>query len=221
MILTPDNNFPKAIPMTRKSLRTFSASLLMALLIQGCGSGSNITPPSQNTELARVQNDAAYTLIKQGKYDESEDILKNALAADVMFGPARNNLGLVFLKQGKLYPAAWEFENAIKLMPHQPEVRNNLGLVLEKAGKLTEASDSYGRAHELEPDNPEYLSNLAIIRVKRKLLDEETRKLLQEMVFKDTRADRIRWAKEQLIRIPPPGEDIVTLPNATTRPAGS
>ena len=92
---------------------------------------------------------------------------------------------------------------------------------MEKAGKLSEASDAFARAYELEPDNPEYIANLAIIRVKRKLLDEETRKLLQEMVFKDTRPDRVRWAKEQLIRVPSPGDDIITLPNATTRPAGS
>lgn len=209
----------KVVDMIHKSLRIPGTFLLVALICQGCQSGSGVTPPRQNTEVARVQNEAAYKLISEGKYDASEEILKNAIAADVMYGPARNNLGIVFLKQGKLYPAAWEFENAIKLMPHQPEVRNNLGLVMEKAGKLNEASDAFARAYELEPDNPEYIANLAIIRVKRKLLDEETRKLLQEMVFKDPRPDRVRWAKEQLIHVPPPGDDIITLPNATTRPA--
>jgi Tfp pilus assembly protein PilF len=199
--------------------RVVACALAVALCtLAGCHSSPPITPPRQNTELARVQNAAAYKLIREGKYTEAEDILRNALAADVLYGPARNNLGLVYYHQGKLYPAAWEFENAIKLMPHQPEPRNNLGLVLEAAGKLAEATESYARARELEPDNPEYIANLARIRVKRGLRDEETRRLLQELVFKDTRLEWIRWAKEQLIHVPAPGEDIILLP--TTRPSG-
>src|SRR5689334_19924451 len=128
--------------------------VLLVATAAGCESHPIISAPKQNTELARVQNDAAYKLIQEGKYDAAEDILKNALGADVMYGPARNNLGLVYFHQRKLYPAAWEFENAIKLMPHQPEVRNNLGLVLEEAGKLREATEAYQRARDMEPDNP-------------------------------------------------------------------
>src|SRR5207302_136282 len=102
------------------------------------------------------------------------EALKAALEADVMYGPAHNNLGIVYMKQGKpLYDAAWEFEKAIKLMPHQPETRNNLGLVLEQAGKLSEATDAFMRAHEMEPDNPEYIANLANLRIERKMLDQE------------------------------------------------
>ena len=169
------------------------------LAVIGCQSTTTIAPPTQNTELARVQNDAAYRLIQTGKYHEAEDILKNALAADILYGPARNNLGLVYLKQKELYAAAWEFENAIKLMPHQPEPRFNLGYVLEEAGKLKEATESLARAVEMEPDNPVYIGNLAKVRIKRTLLDQETRKLLKDIVLKDTRPDWIDWAKAQLI----------------------
>lgn len=194
------------------------AAVVAPLLLVGCQSQHTpITPPRQNSEVARVQNDAAYKLIREGKYDAAEDILKNALAADVMYGPARNNLGLVYYHRGEWYKAAWEFENAIKLMPHQPEVRNNLGLTLEEAGKLREATESYQRARELEPDNPEFIGNLARARLKQNLRDDETRRLLQELVYKDTRRTWVEWAKESLIHIPPPGQDIVTIP--TTRPA--
>ena len=207
----------KAPTMSSKLFRILLPLLLAASVVPGCQSHNPLATPRQNTELARVQNEAAYKLIKEGKYNEAEDILKNALAADVMYGPARNNLGVVYLKQGKLYAAAWELENAVKLMPHQPEPRNNLGLVMEQAGKLSEATDSFARARDLEPDNPEFIANLARVRVKRNLLDQETRKLLQELVFKDTRPEWIRWAKEQLIRVPAPGEDVITFP--TTRPS--
>ena len=185
--------------------------------VAGCSSHAVITPPRQNTNAARVQNDAAYNLLREGKYEAAEDILKNALAADVMYGPARNNLGLVYFHQRRWYDAAWEFENAIKLMPHQPEVRNNLGLVLEEAGKLREATEAYQRAREMEPDNAVFIGNLARARVKRHLRDEETRKLLQELVFKDTRPDWVSWAKNELIHVPAPGEDVIVIP--TTRPS--
>ena len=190
------------------------AMLLCAcVLMVGCSTDKlPITPPPQNTDAARVQNTAAYSLIKAGKYNEAEDILKNALRADVMYGPARNNLGLVYLKQHKLYQAAWEFENAVKLMPHQPEARNNLGMVLEEAGKLREAADAYGRALQLEPDNPVYIGNLAKVRIKQRLLDAETRKLLNDIVFKDTRPEWITWAREQLIHLPI-GEDVIVIPS--------
>ena len=203
-------------PSSPSILRRFIATSLL-LFLPSCQSKLAITPPRQNTEVARVQNEAAYKLIQEKKFDSAEDILKNALNADVLYGPARNNLGVVYLKQGKLYPAAWELENAVKLMPHQPEPRNNLGLVMEQAGKLTEATDAFARARDLEPDNPEYIGNLARVRIKRNMLDEETRKLLKELVYKDVRPEWIRWAKEELIRVPAPGEDIITIP--TTRPA--
>ena len=204
--------------MTRKRLHILASLLLTVLIGQGCQSHRTGEPPPQNTALAREQNDAAYALIKDGKYDRAAEVLKAALEADVMYGPAHNNLGIVYEKLHKpLYDAAWEFEKAIKLMPHQPEARNNLGRVLEQAGKLSEATDAFARAHEMEPDNPEYIGNLANVRLERKMLDQETRKLLEELIFRDHRADRIQWARDQLIRIPPPGQDIIVLPS--TRPA--
>lgn len=192
--------------------------MLLTMFIAGCESHHLVSTPTQNTEVARVQNDAAYKLIREGKYEAAEDILKNALAADVMYGPARNNLGLVYFHQHKLYPAAWEFENAIKLMPHQPEVRNNLGLVLEEAGKLREATEAYQRAREMEPDNPVFIGNLARARIKRNLRDEETRGLLKELVYKDSRLDWVTWAKTELIHVPAAGDDVILIP--ATRPSG-
>src|SRR6266700_2107303 len=166
--------------------------LLAALLAQGCQSshGPAVAAPHQNTELARVQNEAASKLIQQGKFDAAEDILKNALAADVTYAPAMNNLGLVYYQkyqtgqENSLYDAAWWFEKAIRLAPHKPEIRNNLGRVLEEAGKLREATDAYSRAYEMEPDNPQFIGNLARAREKRGLRDEETRKLLMELIYK-------------------------------------
>ena len=185
--------------MTQKLI----CSAVLALLLVGCQSAQPKAkaPPQQDTGKARNDNDKAFELIKSGKYDQAEALLRKAMDADVMYGPARNNLGLVYYHQEKLYAAAWEFENAIKLMPHQPEPRNNLGLVLEKAGKIDGATEAYAKARQMEPDNPEYLGNLARARVKRGDRDNETRKLLEELLLKDDRPQWRDWAQANLFRM--------------------
>jgi Flp pilus assembly protein TadD len=177
--------------------------LVISLGLYGCRSSnsSSASAPRQNTDTARAENDRAFELLKSAKYDQAEQALKRAMAADVMFGPARNNLGLVYYHQDKLYAAAWEFQNAIKLMPHQSEPRNNLGLVLEKAGKLEGAAEAYSKAREMEPDNPEYLGNLARARIRHGDRDEQTRKLLEELVLKDDRPEWRDWAQLNLLRM--------------------
>jgi Tfp pilus assembly protein PilF len=170
----------------------------------GCQSRSarvHVDPDGRDTARARAENDRAFELLRKGKYSEAESLLKKSVEADVMFGPARNNLGLVYYHTNRLYQAAWEFENAIRLMPHQPEPKNNLGLVLERAGKLEMASESYGRAMEIEPDNPEFIGNLARARIRQGDRGEETRKLLEQLVLKDPRPDWTHWARMNLMRI--------------------
>jgi tetratricopeptide (TPR) repeat protein len=125
----------------------------------------------------------------------------------VTFGPAHNNLGLVYfhLKNSPmyLYDAAREFDYAARLMPYQPDPRNNLGLVFEETGKFREAVESYERARKLAPDNPEYIGNLARVRVRRGDRDDETRKLLEELTFKDPRPDWRDWARMKLFELKP------------------
>jgi Flp pilus assembly protein TadD len=172
-------------------------------LLTGCQDSSRMlvaAPSGPNTSLARQLDDQAYALIKQEKYEQAEPLLHKAIDADVTFGPARNNLGLVYFHAKKLYPAAWEFQNAIRLMPYQPEPRNNLGLVLESAGKMTDAAEAYEKARKMEPDNPQYIGNLARVRIEQGIRDDETKKLLQELVFKDSRPTWRDWAQLELVR---------------------
>src|SRR5438045_1867052 len=161
--------------------------ILLAACLVGCQSHPRPVEHSFDNDLSKKENDLALRLLDEGKLEEAESHLKKSIEADVMYGPAHNNMGLVYYHQGKLYPAAWEFQSAIKLMPYQPEPRNNLGLVFEKAGKITSATEAYEKARQLEPDNPEFLANLARARVRRGDRDIETKKLLEELVMKDYR----------------------------------
>jgi len=155
--------------------------------------------PHRDSDLARKQTDQATALIDQGKWTEAETSLHQALDADVMYGPAHNNLGTVYLHQNNLYSAAWEFQYAAKLMPYSPQPRSNLGLVLEQAGKLDEAIDSYEQAVKIEPDNPQFVGNDARARIRRGDRDQKVRELLAKLSLIDTRPDWAQWARERLV----------------------
>jgi Tfp pilus assembly protein PilF len=155
-----------------------------------------------NTSEARSETDRAFILIGQNHFDDAAAILKNALIADPMYGPAHNDLGLIYYHQDQLYNAAWEFQNASKLMPHQAEPLNNLGLVLEKAQKLRDAEQTYEKAVAIDPENVEYSGNLARARIRLGMRDETTRKLLELIILKDTRPDWVQWARSNLFSLP-------------------
>jgi Flp pilus assembly protein TadD len=198
-----------------------TAPVLIALAliaVAGCQSAGPtsavVAPGGPNTALARQLNDNAYALIQKARHADAEPFLHKAIEADVTFGPARNNLGLVYFEQGKLYPAAWEFQNAIRLMPYQPEPRNNLGLVFEAAGKTGEAIESYEKARKMEPDNPEFLANLVRAKMKRNDRDEEMRHLLEEVAYKDPRPELRSQAQLDLLRLFP-AKRLETIPPPT------
>jgi len=180
------------------------------MFVLGCGGSQHpshssyqtIAPdPQRDAEMARRENARAVQLIDKSDYAAAETALKSALAADIMCGPAHNNLGKVYFNQGKLYLAAWEFQYAMKLMPNHPGPANNLGLVFEAAGKLDDAADSYGKAVALEPDNVQALGNLARARVRRGDHDPSVRALLHKLVLRDTRPDWLAWEKSILTRL--------------------
>ena len=154
--------------------------------------------PHRDTEAARKLSAEALDLIAAGELEPAEQKLKAALDADLFFGPAHNNLGTVYYRQEQYYRAAWEYQYAAKLMPHQAEPKNNLGMVYEAVGRLDEAAGSYAEALELEPEAAEITANLARVYVRQSRRDAETRKLLEDIVLKDTRPQWVSWARERL-----------------------
>jgi len=152
----------------------------------------------RDTETARRHNALGLEAIEANDYDKAEQAFKQALEADVMFGPAHNNLGKVYYTQDLFYKAAWEFQYAIKLMPYHPEPKNNLGLVYESVGKLDDAIELYSEARIIEPDNPILIGNFARARLKRGDKGSDMRNLLTELLLKDTRPAWLAWAKDKL-----------------------
>jgi len=159
-----------------------------------------------DTETARKHNALGLKALDEDDLEKAEQSFKHALEADVMFGPAHNNLGKVYFTRKLYYKAAWEYQYAIKLMPHHPEPKYNLGLVYESVGKIDEAVDLYSEARDLEPDNPILIGNIARARVKRGDKGIEIRDLLTELLLKDTRPDWLIWARDKLALMKAPAE---------------
>ena len=196
-------------------MRGLVSILLTMLFVAGCGGRSEVVRGdelSADTPLARKRNAAAFDKLQAGDLRGAERLLDEAIEADVGFGPARNNMGLLQFRRGNLYEAAWQFQTAIKLMPYQPEPRNNLGLVFERAGKLDDAVTEFAAAVELQPGNAEFLGNLVRSRVRRgdagRAASEEDRRvmreLLGELVLRETRPEWRQWAELQLARLATP-----------------
>lgn len=156
------------------------------------------TDPQRDTDTARRATAKAADLIDQEEYDAAEKELKKALKADLFFGPAHNNLGLVYFHQKKYYLAAWEFQYASKLMPTSDNPRNNMGLLMETVSRLDEAAQWYDEALKVAPGSLEATANLARTRLRQGQKDQRTRTLLQDVVMKDPRPEWTLWATRQL-----------------------
>ena len=149
-----------------------------------------------NTEAAELLNQAtakngAATMAK------AESLLREALNADLYFGPAHNNLGVIFLGRDELYEAAAEFEWARKLMPGHPDPRVNLAFTLESAGRTDEAIATYRTALEVLPDDIASMQGLARLQVRSGKRDEQTARLLSEIAMRGETPDWRDWAKDQ------------------------
>jgi Tfp pilus assembly protein PilF len=130
----------------------------------------------------------------------AEDLLRQALAADLYHGPAHNNLGTLYLEQGKLYEAASEFEWARKLLPGHPDPRMNLALTLETAGRTDEALMTYETALEVYPQHLPSMQALARLRVRSGKSDARTRELLEQVAFRSDETAWRDWARMQLTK---------------------
>ena len=130
----------------------------------------------------------------------AEALLREALAADLFYGPAHNNLGVLHLGRGELYEAAAEFEWARRLMPGHPDPRLNLGVALERAGRVDEAMGAYAAALELREGHLPAMQALARCQVRHGRADERTAGWLGEIAMRGDDAWRA-WAREQAVRM--------------------
>lgn len=185
----------------RMYLLMMSCILSLGVAFQtGCASHQIRSQSTQsgvrNQQLAAELTNKATDLL----FDEpvkAEGILRQALQADLYYGPAHNNLGVLHLNRGELYEAAEEFDWARRLMPGHPDPRINLGLALERGGKIGDALDAYASALEVYPNHLPAVQALARCQIRYGQRDEWTDELLQDIVYRGT-PDWKSWARGQL-----------------------
>ena len=157
-----------------------------------------VEAPTHDQDLAKKKNQEAIEQFDKDHFAKAEQLVQEALVADVTYGPAHNTLGKIHFHQQKYYLAAWEFEYALKVMPDQPEPMNNLGQVYEAVGKLSEAVLQYESAHATSPDQPEFLGNLLRARIRRGDQNDDLLPMLERLIYIDVRPEWVAWAKHEL-----------------------
>jgi len=195
----------EAARIPRRIRPTAAAAILVTL--SAC-SGTNPVGPysprdadARDSTRAQILTNAAVAAADLDAAS-SEQLLRDALTADLYFGPAHNNLGVLFFRQGKLYEAANEFEWARKLMPGHPDPRLNLALVLERAGHTAEAFTAYESALEVAPEHVPTMQAYARLAVREGRNDEKVDSLMRSVALRgETETWRV-WAQEQLARRP-------------------
>jgi tetratricopeptide (TPR) repeat protein len=190
--------------------RAWIGLAVVAILVAGCSSGPTRGPYAPITEGQRdtikaqeLSQEAAPIL--QSEPDRAEALLRQALTADLYFGPAHNNLGVVYLDRGDLYAAAGEFEWARKLMPGSPDPRMNLALTLERAGRTDEALSTYASALEVDAAHIQSIQGLTRLQVRSGRTDDTTKGHLAEIALRGTTERWRRWAGARLATQPVAG----------------
>jgi tetratricopeptide (TPR) repeat protein len=179
-------------------MRTLLACLLMLAGCRATPAGPYTPPTGQarsTVEAERLTREAADLIASEP--ERAEKLLREALTADLFYGPAHNNLGVVFLGQGKRYEAAHEFEWARKLMPGHPDPRVNLALTLEGAGRVDEALATYGAALEVFPGYLPAVQGLARLTVRAGREDERLAGWLEDIAMRGEEASWRDWARSR------------------------
>lgn len=135
---------------------------------------------------------------KQKHLAKAEELLNQALVADVTYGPAHNSLGMVYFLQEKHYLAAWEFEYAAKLMPSLAEPYNNLGLVYEQVGKYEDAISYYSMALSRDVNDPKVLGNLVRARLISGDKSGDLKTIVSDLALSHPDPVWQKWARDQV-----------------------
>ena len=126
--------------------------------------GSRWVTPEERAELqeqAFRQADAARRALKQGKLQEAESLINQAIAEDPQNAAAHYLRGLLHFRQDRLMPARRGFEVANQLVPNHAPTLNNLAVVLARQNQHPAALNTYDQAMVASPKNKDVLNNVA------------------------------------------------------------
>ncbi len=182
--------------------RLGASVILLAPLAGACRSTSNASPyqadeaPRETVRAEALSREGADLI--EADPERAEKLLREALAADLFYGPAHNNLGVIHLDRGELYEAAHEW--ARKLMPGHPDPRVNLAMTLERAAKNDEAKAEYESALEVWPDYVPAVQGLASLTLLGGEADDRLREWLELVAMNGENEAWREWARGEITR---------------------
>ena len=94
-------------------------------------------------------------LAEMGRHEESEPLLRAALAARTNTDEVAFHLGMALAKRGKLEEARSTFADLLVRSPHFARAYHQLGLVLSRLGKADAAGAMFAKSRELAPSERE------------------------------------------------------------------
>jgi type IV pilus assembly protein PilF len=117
-------------------------------LLAACGSSGGVRstaeggtdPENPATKAAALYTDLGQKYLAQGKYENSLENLKKALAADPNYVDAHTVIGLLYEQIGENAKAEQNYRKAAQLMPKSGNENNNYGAFLCKLGRYDEAA---------------------------------------------------------------------------------
>jgi tetratricopeptide (TPR) repeat protein len=99
--------------------------------------------------------------IRQGRLDEANPHLSEAIRRDPNLAAKLSPLGLALADEGKWSEAAYCFAIASQVFPHVAELRFNRGLALQEQGHSEEAKREYDEGLRLDPQWPRQAAQAA------------------------------------------------------------
>jgi protein O-mannosyl-transferase len=112
---------------------------------------------------ARARSNLASVLIEQGRPQEAEPLLREAIRLKPDYPDAHANLGVAYVVEGRSQEALAPFERAIALAPDNVAVWRNYGEALGSLERFADAARAFRKGLSLSPDDPDLLEGLAWI----------------------------------------------------------
>ena len=112
----------------------------------------------------RVLFNLGVILSGEGKLNEAEILIRNAIEIKHDYEEAHNNLGIILRDLGRLNEAEISFRMAIKIKKDYAEAYNNLGIIFRDKGELDKAEKLTKKAISINHNFAEAYCNLAVIK---------------------------------------------------------
>ena len=104
----------------------------------------------------------ALTRRQLGYWQDSEALLRHAVAVTENNDLAHKNLGVALYQKGQIDEAIRQFQEGVRLKPADADTHYNLGVALDKQGQIDEAIRQLQEAVRLDPDYADAHYNLGV-----------------------------------------------------------